>query len=220
MAKTIYLTIDDGPSVSTMEKVDWLAAHGIPAILFFIGSHIAAHPDAATHAIARGFWVGNHAYSHRRFSQLDPSTWRAELAATEELIAAAYRRAGTPRVRKLFRFPFGDKGAARRAEIQAILRAEGFQQPSFPSVTYAKYVEAGYPVDADCYWTIESYEYKLASADDNLAALRTPHARTGGSVDDSSSADIFLIHDHPATTAVFFEIVERLLRGGVRFALP
>ena len=220
MTKTIYLTIDDGPSAATAEKLEWLSDRRIPAILFCIGSHIAAQPDVLVDAITRGFWIGNHAYSHRRFSQLDAEAWRDEIAATEALIEAAHARARAPRVRKLFRFPFGDKGAARRAEIQRVLRAEGFRQPPFPGVTYAQYLERGYAADADCYWTVESYEYNVPSADDNLVRLRVPHGRTGGSIDDASSNDVLLIHDHPETTQIFFEILERLARSGVHFALP
>ena len=117
MRKTVYLTIDDGPSAATVEKVDWLVAHDVPAILFFIGSHIVSHPLAVAHAIDRGFWIGNHSYSHRRFSQLAPDLWRHEIGVTEGLIDAAYRKAAKPREAKVFRFPFGDKGGRQFAEI-------------------------------------------------------------------------------------------------------
>lgn len=220
MTKNIYLTIDDGPSSTTPEKVDWLVGHGVPAIFFFIGSHMISHSHEADYAIERGFWVGNHAYSHRRFSLLQPDVWQAEIATTESLIDAAHRRSSTTRTTKLFRFPFGDKGGAHREEIQKLLRREGFRQPRFRGVTYPTYRTHGYHTDADTYWTVESYEYKVATAAANIELMRAYHPRTGGSIDDTASYDILLIHDHASTTAVFFEILETLLRRGVHFCLP
>ena len=218
--KDIYLTIDDGPSATTVQKVEWLAERRVPAMLFCIGSHLVTHMDSAVDAIRRGFWIGNHAYSHRRFSTLDLDVWRDELRATEALITAAYAQAGTERRHKLFRFPFGDKGGPRHADIQALLRDEGFAQPSFRGVAYGQYIARGYDRDADCSWTVESYEYRIQPAADNLALLRAPHPRTGGSVEDPSSADILLIHDHAATTDVFFAILDGLLTMDLRFVLP
>ena len=220
MKKRIYLTIDDGPSATTPEKLDWLSERDIPAILFCIGSHIAAQPDVVVDAIRRGFWIGNHAYSHRRFSQLDSETWRNEIVATDALIDIAHLHARIPRARKLFRFPFGDKGGTRRSDAQGLLRALGFQQPPFQGITYGPYLERGYAADADCAWTVESYEYRVPSVDDNLAMLRAPHARTGGSIDDASSADILLIHDHPATMQLFAQIIDHLTCSDVEFTLP
>src|SRR5262249_4729079 len=53
MRKTAYLTIDDGPSVDMVAKVDYLAARRIPAVWFCRGDLLAARPEPALHALAR-----------------------------------------------------------------------------------------------------------------------------------------------------------------------
>ena len=220
MTKTGYLTIDDAPSTDFLNKLDFLTERGIFAIWFCQGNFLEARPEMAIEAIKRGHWIGNHSYSHPHCSELPVDQIFAEIRATDAVIRDLYKRADLPRPHKLFRFPFGDKGGARRSDIQGLLPAVGFQQPPFRDVTYAPYLERGYAADADCAWTVESYEYRVPSADDNLALLRAPHDRTGGSIDDASSADILLIHDHPATTQLFIQIIDRLMRSGVEFTLP
>jgi hypothetical protein len=70
------------------------------------------------------------------------------------------------------------------------------------------------------FWTIEAREYRGLTAEAVLTELhgRNPHA--GGSLNDPSSNDILLIHDHSETTPVFQEILERLVDQGYHFGNP
>ena len=107
----LYLTIDDSPSMETGALTDALRARGLPALFFCRGDRLDADPRAAARAAAQGFILGNHAWSHTRFSTLSFEAGVGEIAATEGLIETAYRAAGIARPGKYFRFPHLDRGA-------------------------------------------------------------------------------------------------------------
>lgn len=105
-----YLTIDDGPTKTTTQMVDFLTARGIPALLFCRGDKLAANPDPIVDAIKKGFVIGNHAYSHKRASDMGVEDMIAEIQKTEDLINDLYKQADTARPPKYFRFPYLDRG--------------------------------------------------------------------------------------------------------------
>jgi peptidoglycan-N-acetylglucosamine deacetylase len=105
-----YLTIDDTPSARTDYLTDALVERGIPALLFCRGDRLAVNFDPVVRAIKKGFVVGNHAWSHTRFSTLPLEDGIREIAKTDELIEKAYKMADTPRPAKYFRFPHIDRG--------------------------------------------------------------------------------------------------------------
>jgi len=111
MTKNAYLTIDDSPSPHTKALLSALTAMDVPALLYVRGDYLANDMDAIIYAIERGFAVANHNYSHRRASDLSYEECIAEITKTEKLIDEAYRRAGTQRTGKYFRFPHVDRGA-------------------------------------------------------------------------------------------------------------
>jgi hypothetical protein len=65
-----YLTIDDGPSADTGEKIRLLADHKIPAIWFCPGENLENYPETAMQLIESGHVIGNHSYAHPFFSAL------------------------------------------------------------------------------------------------------------------------------------------------------
>jgi peptidoglycan/xylan/chitin deacetylase (PgdA/CDA1 family) len=105
-----YLTIDDSPSARTDDLTDALAARKIPALLFCRGDRLAANFDPIVRAIGKGFVIGNHAWSHTRFSAMTLEEGIKEIAKTDELIEKAYKTAGVTRPTKYFRFPHMDRG--------------------------------------------------------------------------------------------------------------
>ena len=111
MAFRAYLTIDDSPSSRTDDLTDELKMRGVPALLFCRGDRLEQNPAPIARAIQRGFAIGNHAYSHTRFSTLSFEQCVQEIKKTEELIDAAYQNAGAKRPGKYFRFPHMDRGA-------------------------------------------------------------------------------------------------------------
>jgi len=108
--KTVYLTIDDGPSKDRKEKVDILYQYGIQPIWFCIGSEIEKRPEDVIYSIRKGGIIGNHSYSHPRFSQISLEECFEEIEKTDRIIDSIYREAGVARPIKAFRFPYGDKG--------------------------------------------------------------------------------------------------------------
>ncbi|HTK84275.1 MAG TPA: polysaccharide deacetylase family protein [Patescibacteria group bacterium] len=105
-----YLTIDDSPSAHTDALTDALAARNVPALLFCRGDRLKKNPEPIVTAIRKGFVIGNHAWSHTRFSTLSLEDGTKEIKKTDKLIDNAYRKAGVQRSAKYFRFPHMDRG--------------------------------------------------------------------------------------------------------------
>lgn len=61
--KTVYLTIDDGPSDKTQQVLDILDKYGCKAT-FFVTGHDKAHFPMIAEAYKRGHTIGLHTYSH------------------------------------------------------------------------------------------------------------------------------------------------------------
>jgi len=104
------LTIDDSPSSQTGALTSFLKSRNISAILFCRGDNLEKNPDAAAQAVLDGFVLGNHAYSHTRFSTLTFEQGVEEIRKTETLINDVYKDAGVERPAKYFRFPHMDRG--------------------------------------------------------------------------------------------------------------
>lgn len=112
-SKTVYLTIDDGPSKHTKEVVDYLRKSKIPAVFYCLGSEIEKYPEEAMYIVKNGYLMGNHGYSHRAFSDIETNEAKAEILRTDKMIDDIYKRAGKKRKIKTFRFPFLDPGFHR-----------------------------------------------------------------------------------------------------------
>lgn len=148
--KVAFFTVDDCPSKDMVAKVDAVVKRAIPSVWFVRGEFVNQNGfDGLVHAIQQGCLLGNHSYSHPLFSRIRPAQWREEIVRTEHLIDEAYRRAGKPRPVKVFRFPFGDRGAGRNAQkqysaaeqatvdqLQALLKELGFKRCIFEGVDY------------------------------------------------------------------------------------
>ena len=66
--RTVWLTIDDGPSADTWSVLDALDAHGAKATFFLVGERAARYPDTVREIARRGHGIGNHSSTH-------PSAW-------------------------------------------------------------------------------------------------------------------------------------------------
>lgn len=222
------LTIDDGPSVLTPALVDFLRIEGIPAVMFFQGSHLEARPDAALLALEAGMVIGNHSYSHPGFSGLTSEQAADEVARTEELIDGLHQRAGVKRTLRLFRFPFLDKGGPHREEWAALLARWGFDTLDTSGVTYPWFGPLATDRDVPCTFDFRDYQISHsgfdATWDDLLAHLDETHPAQGGSLVEGFSDEIVLLHDHPHTEAVqpgyYRDLIRGALERGVEFVAP
>jgi peptidoglycan/xylan/chitin deacetylase (PgdA/CDA1 family) len=242
--KIAYLTIDDAPTNHVAQKVDWLAAENIPAIFFCIGQLMEQNPQPVISAIQRGFVVGNHTYDHPHCSAIPLADVLAQIERTDAIVEEIYRRAGVPCPAKLFRFPYGDKGALtgddvfvrpsaegaeRKATIQQKLRQLGYMQPAFPGITYSYYRAAGLLADVDWYWTYDTLDWSIfsdtpilgiTSVAAALARMDEDEPQNGRGLNTPGSEEIVLIHDHEASTDAFPILVRRLREKGCDFRLP
>jgi len=98
----VRLTFDDGPGPDTPAILDLLGRHGLRAVFFVVGRHVAAHPDIARRAVAEGHALGNHSWSHPDLSRLPIAAARVELERTNDEVEAA-----TGARPELFRPPYG-----------------------------------------------------------------------------------------------------------------
>jgi len=232
--KNVYLTIDDSPSKDMKEKVDYLFSKKIPAIFFCIGKRIEKNERPVVYAIKKGFWIGNHSYSHPFFSRIDTAEVSLEVGKTDKLIESCYKKSGKKRPLKLFRFPYGDKGdkvgsavswgilsklrvfnalfgKKKKNEIQKILISLGYRQPMFRGISYPYFRKHGLDKDADVFWTFDFEEYRLP--------LEKVFLNMDRKLNEDSN-EILLVHDHDNTKEEFFRIVDKLIGKRFKFVLP
>jgi peptidoglycan/xylan/chitin deacetylase (PgdA/CDA1 family) len=107
-----YLTIDDGPSDKTKEKIDFLRSKNIDAVLFCTGENISKYTEQAEYAIKNNYTIGNHSFSHPSFDKISTEACLEEINKTEKIIDIAYKNANITRTNRHFRYPYGVKGNA------------------------------------------------------------------------------------------------------------
>ncbi len=237
-----YLTIDDAPSADSLQKLEALDARGIKAIWFCRGEYIDQRPDVAVAIIRKGHVIGNHSWNHPPFSGMRLSKARVQVQRTEAQIDLSYSRAGVPRASKVFRFPWGDKGAGthldrpvapdglvRVRELQAILRDFGFEQPAFDLVDFPTYPGYDLAGDADTWFTFDAMEWALVSRKprDGIDSLEAVLARIDTHFQAKRAdpatrgrGEVVIVHDFEATSSTFAPIIDHLAANGARFSLP
>lgn len=62
--KSVWLTIDDGPTDDTHAVLDLFDAHAVKATFFVKGTLAEQHPERVREIIARGHSVANHSHTH------------------------------------------------------------------------------------------------------------------------------------------------------------
>ncbi|MCW2699255.1 MAG: polysaccharide deacetylase family protein [Blastococcus sp.] len=77
--KTVALTFDDGPGVSTDAIMRVLKDAGVAATFFNIGVNQSVRPETVRAELAQGFLLGNHSWSHPDLTTLSSSAQAAEM---------------------------------------------------------------------------------------------------------------------------------------------
>lgn len=172
--KIAYLTIDDSPTSSFLEKVNYLENKKIPAIFFCIGQLMEKRPEMIIESIQRGFQIANHSYSHPHFSQISLTDCKYEIEKTDQILNELYKKAGVSWEKKWFRFPYGDKGDLKNGEvfnskkkrdeerndfIQNVLRGLNYTQPNWKEVNYQYMSDANLFEELDWHWTFDVMEW-------------------------------------------------------------
>ncbi|GGK76839.1 bifunctional polysaccharide deacetylase/glycosyltransferase family 2 protein [Mangrovihabitans endophyticus] len=120
---TLALTFDDGPDPRwTPRLLDVLARHRAHATFFVVGAQVAEHPDLVRRMIAEGHEIGVHGYAHDDLSAMAGWHQRADLAATQAVIAAA-----TGTRTRLLRLPYSSTVDSVSAAQERVMRRAGAQ---------------------------------------------------------------------------------------------
>ncbi len=100
--KIVALTFDDGPSEYTKDILTILEKYNIKATFFVIGENVSRYPEILKRISENGHIIGNHSFSHTRFTTLSEKIIEEELKKTNEII---YKLTGVSPT--LFRPPYG-----------------------------------------------------------------------------------------------------------------
>jgi peptidoglycan/xylan/chitin deacetylase (PgdA/CDA1 family) len=117
--KTVYFTVDDGPSLITRKFLDIFEAQGVRATFFVIGRNAEKYPDALREIYAKGHYIANHSYTHK-YDALYASqkSLFAELERWDEAVSGAL---GFDYHTDIFRFPAGSSYPKAKKYREALL---------------------------------------------------------------------------------------------------
>jgi peptidoglycan/xylan/chitin deacetylase (PgdA/CDA1 family) len=104
--KTVALTFDDGPGVSTPAILSILQRYGVPATFFNLGVNSSVRPTLVRSEVVTGMVIGNHTWDHPRMPTLTASGQASELDR-----ATAQQSALTAVGSCVFRPPYGEYNA-------------------------------------------------------------------------------------------------------------
>jgi len=111
----VALTFDDGPDPDATPAIaEALERAGARGTFFFLAPSIEAHPDLARR-VAERHEVGTHLYSHDR-----ETTRRRESFEADARRAIAVHEAILGKRPSALRFPFGEPGRVRPADVRAL----------------------------------------------------------------------------------------------------
>jgi peptidoglycan-N-acetylglucosamine deacetylase len=129
-AKTVWLTIDDGPDPQTTPQVlALLEKYGARATFFLIGTQAAKYPNLTRMILKAGHSIGNHTQTHPKFSfwRLGPGGLAREIDGFESTLSAL----GLP-APIWFRAPVGIKNPF----LHPVLAARGLRLVAWSARAY------------------------------------------------------------------------------------
>ncbi len=85
----LRLTMDDGPGPWTEPILEVLAEFERTATFFVVGASVAGRGATLKRMVAEGHRVGNHTFSHRRLTDLEPAEVHSELRACQAVVELA-----------------------------------------------------------------------------------------------------------------------------------
>ncbi|WP_052712199.1 polysaccharide deacetylase family protein [Domibacillus indicus] len=88
--KRIALTFDDGPNPKSTEAIlATLKKHNVKATFFMLGGRVERYPKLVEKIVQDGHEAGNHSWSHRDFTKLQPNEVKDEIDRTAAAVEAA-----------------------------------------------------------------------------------------------------------------------------------
>lgn len=83
--KTLFLTLDDGPSEATPQILEVLRKHDVHATFFITTDHI--HPDIMWRISAEGHLIANHLKAVTSLGRLSDAQFKADFAAADKALS-------------------------------------------------------------------------------------------------------------------------------------
>jgi peptidoglycan/xylan/chitin deacetylase (PgdA/CDA1 family) len=196
---------------------------------FIIGNHSFSHPHFSDLTMEQAFeeirmtdwWV-------------DKMYEEAGVSRNYKFFRFPYGDKGDLRRGKVFE-SLTEKGRIRKQIIQAVLYYYGYSQPAFNEVSYQYMKNNSLLSDIDWHWTYDimewaTFEKKPTFGVKNLEAVlnrlneKKPADCRGKiypeeprSINEGTSSEIILLHDHEQTTPIFQNIISRLEEKKVVF---
>lgn len=104
--KIIYLTFDDGPTLSiTNWTLDILKQYNAKATFFCIGNNIEKHPDIFQNILDNGHTIGNHTQNHIKGWKTKAKDYLKNISEAQDVIDAEIKNSELNPY--LFRPPYG-----------------------------------------------------------------------------------------------------------------
>lgn len=180
--KKVYLTIDDGPGKYHKEILKILGQEN-KATFFMLGHKLNDKNkyDLTCRTLEAGHEIGNHSYTHPRFSSISLDEVKIEIERTHQLIDRAYSTVGRTNP-CLFRFPYGDLGDKLTEPINENQEFDKKEKISglLKMLGYTSYR-----------WNVDSEDYRYYLDNDKRISLD----RIMGNVKSAGDGDIVLVHD-------------------------
>ena len=235
------LTIDDSPSDDTDALVAFLKARGVPAVFFCRGDRLSQNSEPMARAVRQDFMIANHAFNHRRASQISYDEMTQEILDTENLIEKIYQQTGKSRAAKYFRFPHMDRGAggwivdydavpAHNATLKTIfadglnvtLTPQGFTRLPSDGITHKWFVETEVAQAIDAMFTFSTSDWMLTRRHLGkwpYASLEDLKQKIDNDswLNDQASSNIILAHDQPEVLPTVQALVDHMLNKNISF---
>lgn len=100
--KCLALTFDDGPGKYAGTLLDTLKKYDAKATFFLEGQYVKSRPAFVKRMAKEGHELGNHSYTHKNFTTIEPDAVKSEIQKTQDAVKKA---AGVEP--KLLRPPYG-----------------------------------------------------------------------------------------------------------------
>lgn len=99
--KTIYLTLDDGPTPGVTDwTLDLLKQFGVKATFFCIGKNVVNHPELFLRISGEGHAVGNHTFTHKNGWETDNFSYYKDILKCSEVVESDLYRPPYGRITK------------------------------------------------------------------------------------------------------------------------
>ena len=158
----VALTFDAGSTDRAVEPIlSVLAEHHVHCTFFLTGQFCRKFPKSCRAIADAGMELGNHSFSHPKFTRLTPDAIKDQLDRSEAAIEEACGRGAKP----LFRFPYGD---SNRRSLMAVV-ANGYQPIHWSLDSLDAF---GKPKTAD--FVAERFIKRLRSGDVTLMHVSCP----------------------------------------------